>query len=311
MIVVESLSRYYGDFAAIENLTFQIDSKEVVGFLGLNGAGKSTTLKILATLLSPSNGKIEIDGTDLESAPVSFRSQIGFLPEEPPLYKEMTVKGFLGHVAQLRGMPPSEFTQRFPTVIEQCHLKGKEEAVINTLSLGYRKRVGIAQAIIHNPKLIILDEPISGLDPLQIAEMRSVIRALSTNATVLLSSHNLNEVSETCDKLLILNNGRLIAQGTTAELASNLSESNIRIEAELVGSRKDIEKHLSEIEAIQSFDVEEEREDSLIVGIALNQIQPETLVPLLVERSIGLRALQNAKSELEEIFISLTKGGSQ
>ena len=311
MIVVESLSRYYGDFAAIENLTFKIESKEVVGFLGLNGVGKSTTLKILATLLSPSSGKIEIDGTDLASAPVSFRSQIGFLPEEPPLYREMTVKSFLKHVAQLRGMSPALFEQRFPTVIKQCHLQGKEHAVINTLSLGYRKRVGIAQAIIHNPKLIILDEPISGLDPLQIAEMRSVIRALSENATVLLSSHNLNEVAETCDKLLILNDGKLIAQGTTAELASNLSKNNSRIEAELIGSKEDIEKHLSAIDAVQEFKIEEQKGDALLVEITLNQLKPEELVPLLIERSLGLRSLQKAKSELEEIFLSLTKGGAQ
>ena len=197
MLEVQSLSRYYGEFAAIEKLSFRIQEKQVVGFLGLNGAGKSTTLKILATLLTPSEGSIVIDGVNYDDMDISFRANIGFLPEEPPLYREMTVQEFLQHVARLRKMSTIQFKDRFPTVIRQCQLQGKENAVINTLSLGYRKRVGIAQAIIHNPKLILLDEPISGLDPLQIAEMRSVIRSLSENATVLLSSHNLNEVEET------------------------------------------------------------------------------------------------------------------
>ena len=153
MIEVQSLSRYYGDFAAIEDLSFQIQNKQVGGFLGLNGAGKSTTLKILATLLSPSSGSVVIDGNNYDDTSIAFRSQIGFLPEEPPLYREMTVQSFLKHVAMLRKMSKDSFLDRLPTVMKQCQLTGKEHAVINTLSLGYRKRVGIAQAIIfiHSP----------------------------------------------------------------------------------------------------------------------------------------------------------------
>ena len=193
-------------------------------------------------------------------------------------------------------------------VISQCQLRGKEHSVINTLSLGFRKRVGIAQAIIHNPKLIILDEPISGLDPKQIAEMRSVIRSLSEHATVLLSSHNLNEIEETCDKLLILHDGKLVAQGTTEQLSSNLSKDTNRMEAELVGQRTAIEAALSSIEEIKNFIIEEERGDSCVVQISLS-IATETLVPKLIDKGLGLRSLQSARSELEEIFLSLTKGG--
>ena len=308
MIEVQSLSRYYGDFAAIEDLSFQIQNKQVVGFLGLNGAGKSTTLKILATLLSPSSGSIIIDGNNYDDASIAFRSQIGFLPEEPPLYREMTVQSFLKHVAMLRKMSKDAFVDRLPTVIKQCQLVGKEHAVINTLSLGYRKRVGIAQAIIHNPKLIILDEPISGLDPLQIAEMRSVIRSLSEHATVLLSSHNLNEIEETCDRLLILHDGRLVAQGTTEQLSSNIQSEHTRVEAELVASREDIESGLSDIDSITSVTIEEERSDSCIVLLSLNG-PTESVIPHIIEKNIGLRSLQLARSELEEIFLSLTKGG--
>jgi ABC-2 type transport system ATP-binding protein len=307
VIEVQSLSRYYGDFAAIENLSFQIQDKQVVGFLGLNGAGKSTILKILATLLSPSSGSIVIDGNNYESASIAFRAQIGFLPEEPPLYREMTVQGFLKHVAMLRKMSKNAFLDRLPIVIKQCQLQGKEHAVINTLSLGFRKRVGIAQAIIHNPKLIILDEPISGLDPLQIAEMRSVIRSLSEHATVLLSSHNLNEIEETCDKLLILHNGSLIAQGTTEQLSSNLKSDTTRMEAELVGNKENIEQALSKIESITYVSIEEERSDSCIALFSVNKAT-EDVIPQIIENGIGLRSLQLARSELEEIFLSLTKG---
>jgi len=308
VIEVQSLSRYYGDFAAIEDLSFQIQNKQVVGFLGLNGAGKSTTLKILATLLSPSSGSVVIDGNNYDDTSIAFRSQIGFLPEEPPLYREMTVQSFLKHVAMLRKMSKDAFVDRLPTVIKQCQLVGKEHTVINTLSLGYRKRVGIAQAIIHNPKLIILDEPISGLDPLQIAEMRSVIRSLSEHATVLLSSHNLNEIEETCDRLLILHDGKLVAQGTTEQLSSNIQSEHTRVEAELVASREDIESGLSDIDSITSVTIEEERSDSCIVLLSLDG-PTESVIPHIIEKNIGLRSLQLARSELEEIFLSLTKGG--
>ena len=308
MIEVQSLSRYYGEESAIEDLTFQIQDKQVVGFLGLNGAGKSTTLKILATLLSPSSGSIVIDGNNYDDTSISFRSNIGFLPEEPPLYREMTVLSFLKHVARLRGMDTTAFKDRLPVVIKQCQLNGKEKSVINTLSLGFRKRVGIAQAIIHNPKLIILDEPISGLDPKQIAEMRFVIRSLSEHATVLLSSHNLNEIEETCDKLLILHDGKLVAQGTTEQLSSNLSKDTTRMESEVVGERAAIESALSKIEEITSFVIEEERSDSCVVHLSLT-IAVENIVPKIIEKGLGIRSLQSARSELEEIFLSLTKGG--
>ena len=310
MLEVQSLSRYYGEFAAIQDISFKIEQHQVVGFLGLNGAGKSTTLKILATLLTPSTGTVIIDGKDYDDADISFRSNIGFLPEDPPLYREMNVSKFLEHVARLRKMDRHQFKDRLPTVIKQCQLQGKEQAIINTLSLGYRKRVGIAQAIIHNPKLIILDEPISGLDPLQIADMRMVIRSLAENATVLLSSHNLSEVEETCDRLLILHQGRLIAQGTTEQLASNLTKDIFRIELELVNKRTKIESSLSTFSDIIRFEFIEEREDSCLLLLTLSK-SPEHLVPLLVKQGLGIRMLQNARSELEEIFLSLTKGGTQ
>ncbi|MEL6345711.1 MAG: ABC transporter ATP-binding protein, partial [Myxococcota bacterium] len=219
MIEVQSLSRFYGTHQAVKDVSFSIAANEVIGFLGLNGAGKSTTLKVIAGLIPPSAGTVIVDGVDVTQAPVSFRSRIGYLPEEPPLYKEMTVTEFLTFLGRLRGMSRTQLASRMPHVIKTCQLTGREHQVIGELSHGYKKRVGIAQAIIHGPRLVILDEPISGLDPRQIAEMREVVRGLSAEATVLISSHILSEISQTCDRILMLNQGRLVAQGSEDELA--------------------------------------------------------------------------------------------
>ena len=186
--------------------------------MGLNGAGKSTTLKILAGLLTPSEGDVEIDGRNLLNSTDSFRSYIGYLPEEPPLYQDMKVVDFLTYFAKIRGVEKDNLQYRIPVVLKNCQLLDVQNRIIGELSLGYRKRVGIAQAIIHSPKLIILDEPISGLDPKQIVEMRKVIRSLKEEATVFISSHNLNEVAETCDSLIVLNAGKIVAQGKLEDL---------------------------------------------------------------------------------------------
>lgn len=309
MIHVQSLSRYYGSFAAVEDLSFSIDSNQVVGFLGLNGAGKSTTLKILAGLLEASTGSIEIDGQSISSATVSFRSKIGFLPEEPPLYRDMTVTEFLLYLGELRGCSASELRVHLPKVIDICQLNGRENQVINELSLGYRKRVGIAQAIIHQPSLVILDEPISGLDPAQIVEMRRVIRALASNATVLLSSHNLTEVEETCDRMLVLHDGRLIAEGTTESL-SQQREGSQRLEICIHGSTDLLESTLKNNDSISIHSWNED-EDSVTAVLSSNT-KPQDLVQMLVNAGVGVSKLLPASSELEHIFLSLTtKSGGQ
>ena len=219
MIEVQSLTRYYGERRAVDNVSFTIASNEVVGFLGLNGAGKSTTLKVLAGLLAPSKGTVRIDGVDVTEAPVSFRARMGYLPDEPPVYKEMTVEAYLRFVGALRGMSSGALDARLPDVLAKTQLVGFSHRIIDELSHGYKQRVGIAQAIVHGPKLVILDEPISGLDPMQIKDMRAVIRGLAKECTVLLSSHNLPEISQTCDRILVLHRGRLVAMGSEHELA--------------------------------------------------------------------------------------------
>lgn len=306
MIEVQSLSRFYGDHQAVKDVSFSIAANEVVGFLGLNGAGKSTTLKVIAGLIPPSAGTVIVDGVDVTDAPVSFRARIGYLPEEPPLYKEMTVTEFLTFLGQLRGMSAAALRQRLPTVIQTCQLEGVEHRVIGELSHGYKKRVGIAQAIIHQPRLVILDEPISGLDPRQISEMRAVIRGLAAEATVLVSSHILSEISQTCDRLLVLNEGRLVAQGSEAELAGAQQQA-VDLRLTLRAAPEQISAVLGGLDVVSRHSVAAVHGDVVEVHVSLSSDEREALVVALVGAGIGVRLIARERSELEQIFLTLTE----
>lgn len=305
MIEVQHLSRFYGTFAAISDISFSIQSNEVIGFLGLNGAGKSTTLKILAGLLAPSSGQIFINGLDWIDNPDAFRASIGFLPEEPPLYKEMTVCEFLRYLAKLRKFPNEDLESRIDTVLSLCQLSERKHQIIAELSLGYRKRVGIAQAIVHKPTLVILDEPTSGLDPQQMVELRQVIRGLSQEATVLLSSHNLTEVAETCDRLLILHQGKLIAEGDRESLSHDISKSENRIEI-MVSNTNNIYELIQTVLEKERYQIVES-EDVLTLHCQTTLSTPE-LVRQLVNADIEIHQVTPMQSELEQIFLSLTGG---
>jgi len=307
MIEVRNLSRYYGDFAAISNISFSIQQHEVIGFLGLNGAGKSTTLKILAGLLSPSDGEVFIDGINWIDNPNAFRSNIGFLPEEPPLYKEMTVREFLRYLAKLRKYPRTDIEKRIETVLILCQLADRGDQIVEELSLGYRKRVGIAQAIVHKPSLVVLDEPTSGLDPQQMVELRQVIRGLSTEATVLLSSHNLTEVAETCDRLLILHEGKLIAEGDRDSLSKRMDTSKHRIDV-LLSKREGTKDKVYALEGIEHVSFEEQ-DQHLLLHLTITCTTPE-FVSQMVQSGFEIHQVMPTQSELEQIFLSLT-GGTQ
>src|SRR5712692_4260204 len=238
MIQVEQLTKYYGAHAAIQNLSFTIERGEVIGFLGLNGAGKTTTLKILGCVLLPTSGQVTIDGLNVVENPHEIRKRIGFMPDVPPLYEEMTVGAYLSFVAQLRGVAASAARERVVIAEEQMALRDTDEEVISSLSHGYRQRLGVAQALVHNPALLILDEPNSGLDPAQIVEMRALIRDLRGAHTILTSSHILSEISQTCDRLLIIQAGEIVAQGTEEELARRLGGGGyIELEVRSPGQR--------------------------------------------------------------------------
>lgn len=306
MIEVQSLTRYYGTRRAVDNVSFSIASEEVVGFLGLNGAGKSTTLKVLAGLLSPSLGSVKVNGVDVTEAPVSFRARIGYLPDEPPVYKEMTVEGYLRFVGSLRGMSAADLDARLPDVLRKTQLFGYERRVIGELSHGYRQRVGIAQAIIHKPRLVILDEPISGLDPVQIVEMREVVRALGQESTVLLSSHNLPEISQTCDRILVLHNGRLVAQGTESQLAAQL-KTGLRVDLSVVGAVEALESFLQKHPLVASATCHARGDDLVDARVVLREDRRQQLVAELVVAGFGIRRVDDTRGELEEIFLGLTR----
>lgn len=309
MIEVQSLTRYYGTRRAVDDVSFSIASNEVVGLLGLNGAGKSTTLKVLVGLLTPSRGTVRIDGVELGEAPVSFRGRIGYLPDEPPLYKEMTVEGYLRFVAQLRGMTADAFQARLGGVLQKTQLVGFERRVIAELSHGYKQRVGIAQAIIHAPKLVVLDEPISGLDPVQIVEMRKVIRGLSTESTVLLSSHNLPEIHQTCDRILVLHRGRLVEQGTEHQIAGRL-KTGLHLELTLTGDAGPLAQRLGAHPQVERHTITPRDGGQIEARVALRADCREALVAELVGAGFGIRRVDDARGELEEIFLDLTKEAS-
>jgi gliding motility-associated transport system ATP-binding protein len=311
MIQVEGLTKYYGAHAAIKELTFNIDRGEVIGFLGLNGAGKSTTLRVLGCVLLPTAGRVTIDGFDVVRDPHEIRKKIGFLPDTPPLYNEMTVDGYLQFVAELRGVEARVAKQRVSEVEEKTGLADVHADVIGSLSHGYRQRVGLAQAIVHNPQLLILDEPTSGLDPVQIVEMRELIRGLRGAHTILLSSHNLPEISQTCDRLLVIQKGEIVAQGSEQELAKQQGGAGT-IEIEVTGpaERAPAEKALAALRAVSGVHSAQATREAAGVVVLRVDAQPELrpqLVRALVAADVDLMRIDAVSEQLESIFRKLTE----
>ncbi len=224
MIEIQELYKYYGDQRAVGPLTATIERGEIIGLLGLNGAGKTTTLRVLACDLLPTSGSVRVSGVDVVESPELVKSKVGYLPDRPPLYDDMTVSGYLAFAAKLRGIPAAKTSKMVDEALELTELGAVAKKVIGALSHGYKQRVGIAQAIVHAPDLVVLDEPISGLDPVQIVEMRELVKNLRGDHTVVLSSHILSEISETCDRILVINSGKIEWSGTERELSLELRE---------------------------------------------------------------------------------------
>jgi ABC-2 type transport system ATP-binding protein len=312
MIEVENLSKYYDERAAISDLSFTIQSGEVIGFLGLNGAGKSTTLRILGCVLLPTSGSVRIDGKDLSSEPHEIRKHIGFLPDTPPLYGEMTVGDYLTFCAKLRGVGDERVAAYVADAEEKTALRDAHEVVIDSLSHGFRQRVGVAQAIVHKPALLILDEPTSGLDPVQIVQMRELIRSLKGHHTILLSSHILSEISQTCDRLLVVHDGKLVAQGTEEELARGSSRLGVvELEVTGVGERGLGDRVIAALKSVP--DVKEARVTKESSGHAALTLDAPTsarpqIVRALVAANIDVMRIDEGSLELESIFLRLTRG---
>jgi ABC-2 type transport system ATP-binding protein len=304
MIRVDGLSKNYGDLEALIQLRFEVAKGENIGVLGLNGAGKSTLLRILAGELTPSAGRVVVGEVDLAEDPHGLRARVGYLPEGTPAYQEMRVRGFLRYMGLLRGMAARELHARIEEVAELTHIKDHLERVVGELSLGYRKRVGIAQAILHRPAVVILDEPVSALDPAEIVGMRGLIRQLGGSHTVVVSSHILSEVHETCDRILVLHHGRLVAEGSEANLASHLGvSSDARHELVVRGDEARLREAAgpgARIEVLAPLG-----EGLVRVVVALDGAGPEALVARLVGAGLGVRRVAAQHTDLESVFLSL------
>lgn len=305
MIEVQNLTRYYGEFAAVQDVTFRVREGEIIGLLGLNGAGKSTIFQVLAGLLPPSRGTVRIDGEDLQGAADALRTRIGFLPEDPPQYRDMTVRAFLTHVGRLWGLSSTHVKRRIEEIVRLTGLHGREDQVIATLSHGYKKRVGIAQAVLHDPRLLLLDEPISGLDPIQIIQMRKVIRKLGRGRAVMISSHILSEISQTCDRILVIKDGRLIAHGTEAELGSHLGDARLVITVR--GEQDALMEWLEGHELVETAKSREVVAPFASAIVDLEDDVREQFLPQLSAAGFGIRLVEVPDYELEEIFLGLTR----
>jgi len=237
LIKVQNLTKYYADFCAVNDLSFHVPEGSILGFLGPNGAGKTTTMRILTGFMPASGGKAILGGYDVFTDPMEVKKRIGYMPELPPLYPDMRVDSYLHFVAKIKGVDRARRKERVEEVINRCFLEEKRKSLIRSLSKGYRQRVGLAQALVHDPSILILDEPTIGLDPRQIIEIRSLIKSLGKNRTVILSTHILPEVTMTCDRVLIIHRGKKIAEDTLENLTKsmNIEEAFLKLVAEAEG----------------------------------------------------------------------------
>lgn len=312
MIRASNLSKFYGGKRALGPVTFEIEDGETVGFLGLNGAGKTTALRILACDLRPSSGSISVGGVDAVASPHDVRKRVGFLPENPPLYTDMLVADYLRFAGELRGMTPEQVKKRLPEVLEIADLGEVAGDQIDTLSHGFRQRVGVAQAIIHQPKFLILDEPTRGLDPVQIVEMRNLIHDLKQNHTVLISSHILTEISQTCDRLLVLGKGKILGVGSEGELAKH--EGEIRQITVTIrppsgdDPKAQISKVLGAVEGITKVAEPYEQGGGLTFSCSTTKDCRAEVSRAVVEGKLDLLKLDYSRSELENTFIRLVGG---
>ncbi|HEX3758475.1 MAG TPA: ABC transporter ATP-binding protein [Kofleriaceae bacterium] len=312
MIRASNLSKFYGGKRALGPVSFEITDGETVGFLGLNGAGKTTALRILACDLRPSSGTIEVGGVDAVAEPHEVRKRIGFLPENPPLYTDMIVTDYLRFSGELRGMTKAEVKRRMPEVLEITDLADVAGDQISTLSHGYRQRVGVAQAIVHDPKFLILDEPTRGLDPVQIVEMRNLIHDLKQNHTVLISSHILTEISQTCDRLLVLGRGKLLGSGSEQDLAT--SETEIRQVTVVVrppsgdDPRGQIRTVLASVDGVKAVADPYDQGGGLAFALETTKDCRAEVSRAVVTAKLDLLKLDYARSELENTFIRLVGG---
>jgi len=309
-IKVSNLTKYYGNFLAVDDISFETKKGEILGFLGPNGAGKTTTMKIITTYLPPTSGTVQVEGMDVEEKSLEVRRKIGYLPELNPLYFDMNPTEYLDYVAALDGVPKGNIKKRRDEMIRVCGLENVRGQDIGTLSKGFKQRVGLAQAMINNPDVLILDEPTSGLDPNQIIEIRNLIKKLGREKTVVLSTHILPEVQATCNRVIIINKGRIVADGTPEELqAKSKGESIVTLEVKNNCDKNSLSGALKEIRNVNKVEFVKDTGDSFIFNIYGNKGADlrEVISTKVNQQKATLLSMQAKQSSLEDIFRELTR----
>ncbi|MFA5479671.1 MAG: ABC transporter ATP-binding protein [Candidatus Muiribacteriota bacterium] len=302
MIKVTSLVKKYGEITAVKGLNFEVKEGEIIGFLGPNGAGKTTTLRILTGFIPATDGKAEIAGYDVFENPLEVKRNIGYLPEFPPVYPDLTVKDYLDFVAGIKNVPKHKKKPYTDYVVEKCGLANVFNRRIGELSKGYKQRTGIAQAMIHKPKILFLDEPTSGLDPIQIIEVRNLIKELRQEHTIMLSTHILPEVSATCSKVLIINKGLIVAEDTPENLTEKLKSDNL-FEIKIMEEIEKAENTLSNMEKIKKIN---QKENGVFEIETVDNTSISDIINTLVHSGVKIYSVIPKTATLEEVFLHLT-----
>lgn len=306
MIEVKNLTKYYGSFVAIENLSFEVKKGEILGFLGPNGAGKTTTMRIITGFMPPTHGTATIDGNDVVEQSLEARKLLGYLPESVPLYADMTVEGYLNYMGTLRGMNPKRIKVRTGEVIGVCRLGDYRKTFIGKLSKGFKQRVGVAQAIIHEPQVLVLDEPTIGIDPIQVVETRNLIKELGRDHTIILSTHILPEVSMVCKRVLILHEGQIMAEDSPHNLADRLQGVE-RVQLEARGPESEITKALKAIRGVMEVSsTSDDDRHTYTVEAKRGLDLRSTISKVIISNGWSLLTIQLVGMSLEEIFLKLT-----
>lgn len=305
MIEVEGLTRYFGEKRAISDVSFRVNKGEILGLLGPNAAGKTTTMRILTCYMPPTSGKATVAGFDIFDNSMDVRRITGYLPENPPLYSEMSVNDYLQFVAQIKGIDKSRREKEIDSVVEKTTIGDVRNSIIGKLSKGFKQRVGLAQSLLNNPEIVILDEPTVGLDPKQIIEIRELIKNLRGDHTVILSSHILPEIEQTCERVVIINEGKVVAEDTPSNLTGRLKGGE-RILMQIEGTEEKIRDAFSVVKDVKSLSIDPLQNSILKVAVESEKDIRKELAGQVVKSGLGLLELSSDKFTLEDIFLHLT-----
>ena len=310
MIEVNKVTKKYGSRSAVEDLSFSVQKGEVVGFLGPNGAGKTTTMKIITGYMVPTAGEVKIDGEDILEDPLKIKKKIGYLPEVPPIYSDMYVEDYLYYVARLKSCPKKKVKSQVDSVVEKVGLQEVRSRLIQNISKGFKQRVGLAQALIADPEILILDEPTVGLDPNQVLEIRNLISQLRGQHTIILSTHILSEVQASCDRVIIIKEGKMVTQESLSSLREKQSQSRRRISVRVKKASDDLIQALKQLKGIEEVSVSQNSVLSLSADAGDGGNLNEEVAKKIIEKGAGLIEL-NESFSLEDVFLKLTSNSEQ